>query len=203
MNTIEKTTEEVKNAIINNRIKYLNHHKCDLCGIYTRYIFEYDDLNNLKILYNFSCDCTISKIRSKKSQLRKVDLEELTNFINDKRMLSRINAIHFNEELRFGEVYFNDLALKELETLNYHKVSQKELEKTVTEYVLKNKESLDFSKEFIRINDIPFEHIAVVDPIKKEDFTLCKGTHIGVKLFNSKIRYVQYIESFYTTKKEE
>ena len=200
MNTIEKTTEEVKNAIINNRIKYLNHHKCDLCGIYTRYIFEYDDLNNLKILYNFSCDCTISKIRSKKSQLRKVDLEELTNFINDKRMLSRINAIHFNEELRFGEVYFNDLALKELETLNYHKVSQKELEKTVTEYVLKNKESLDFSKDFIIIDNIPFEHTAV-----KEDFTPCKGTHIGVRLYNKKNNnyFVQYIESFYTTKKEE
>ena len=195
MNTIEKTTEEIKNTIIKNKIKYLNHHKCGLCGIYTRYIFKYNSFDNFKIWYDSSCDCTIYE-----SHPRNVTLKELTSFINDNRILNRIIAIRFNEELGFEEIYFNDLALKELKTLDYPKISQKELEKTVTEYVKNNKESLDFSKNVIIIDNIPFEHTAV-----KEDFTPCKGTHIGVRLFNKKNNsyFVQYIESFYTTKKEE
>ena len=194
MNTIEKTTEEIKNTIIKNKIKYLNHHKCGLCGIYTRYIFKYNSFDNFKIWYDSSCDCTIYD-----SHPRNVTLKELTSFINDNRILNRIIAIRFNEELGFEEIYFNDLALKQLD---YPKISQKELEKTVTEYVKNNKESLDFSKNVIIIDNIPFEHTAV----KEDGSAFCKGTHIGVKLYNkynSKIRYVQYIESFYTTKKEE
>jgi hypothetical protein len=192
MNTIEKTTEEIKNTLINNRITQFNHHRCNICGEMKKIIITHH-YYGLSYQYDSTCNCCcFSKFD--------ISLEELTSFINKSRSEFRNCAIRLNEEIGFGEIYFNDLALKELKTLDYPKISQKELEKTVTEYVKNNKESLDFSKNSIIINDIPFEHTAV-----KEDFTPCKGTHIGVRLFNKKNNsyFVQYIESFYTTKKEE
>ena len=196
MNTIEKTTEEIKNTLINNQITQFNHHRCNICGEMKKIIITHH-YYGLSYQYDSSCNCCcFSKFD--------ISLEEVTKFINKSRSEFRNCAIRLNEEIGFGEIYFNKLALKQLETIAYPKISQKELEKTVTEYVLKNKESLDFSKNILIINNIPFEHIG----IKEDGSTPCKGTHIGVRLYNKsisfkKIQYIQYIESFYTTKKEE
>lgn len=57
-------TEEFKSFILKNRIRYIPHHNCGLCGCDVGYYFSINPMTNeIQATFDSSCDCGWSPAR--------------------------------------------------------------------------------------------------------------------------------------------